>query len=221
MILQNLEHNFILQAWSFTSEESQSLTVLPDGCRDVIIKSIPERGWTCEVSELDDCAYHIQSTRGQTFTGFRLQPAACIDEQGLLKRIRAQPELSEQQIRQILPDHITLNEQLHEALSILAVSENITMTSRSIGVSERTLERLVQRTTARTPMFWKALARVRRCAQAMAVLDEPLAQLASDYGYADQAHMNREFKRWFGVTPSTFAKHPQLGETIKDIGYAC
>lgn len=32
-----------------------------------------------------------------------------------------------------------------------------------------------------------------------------LAQLAYDYGYADQAHFSREFKQWSGSTPRQFA----------------
>ena len=31
--------------------------------------------------------------------------------------------------------------------------------------------------------------------------NEPLITLATELGFADQAHMSREIKRWFGVSP--------------------
>lgn len=30
----------------------------------------------------------------------------------------------------------------------------------------------------------------------------PLAELAVDHGFADQAHMTREFRQWLGTTPT-------------------
>jgi len=34
-----------------------------------------------------------------------------------------------------------------------------------------------------------------------------LAGLAHELGYADQAHLSREFKRYSGTTPATFARN--------------
>lgn len=171
------------------------------------------------VSELDNCAYSVPSTCGETFVGFRFQPAVRIDEQSLWRRMAQCKTWDVQQIEAMLPDHMALDERLHEALAVLSGFASVAMASRSMGVSERTLERLVQTATSRTPMFWKSLARVRRSARAVATGSMTLAQVAADHGYADQAHMSREFKRWFGVTPAAFAQQTQMKKTIHDSGY--
>lgn len=197
--------------------------VLPDGCRDLIFRDQPQREWSYDVTQLDNTAYQVESTDSETFIGFRFQPAVRIDEQGLLDSLKSKRFEDIHQIKMelntLLPDHVVLDERLHEVLSALSSTATITVASRFIGVSERTLERLVQSGTSRTPVFWKSLARARQCAKTVADQDIPLAQIAADHGYADQSHMSREFKRWFGVTPVAFAKHLQLSKTIYDSGY--
>jgi AraC-like DNA-binding protein len=44
-----------------------------------------------------------------------------------------------------------------------------------------------------------------------------LAGLAQELGYADQAHLSREFKRYSGTTPAAFArKAKQTQQVVKD-----
>jgi AraC-like DNA-binding protein len=62
------------------------------------------------------------------------------------------------------------------------------------------LQRLLKQQTGRSPVFWLRLARVRRAASRLAH-PRNLAELAYDMGYADQAHMTREFRYWLGATP--------------------
>lgn len=78
---------------------------------------------------------------------------------------------------------------------------NVTTAARALGLSERSLERLLLGGTGRTPVYWKRLARLRRVARALSP-EVPLAELAVDHGFADQAHMTREFRRWLGTTPT-------------------
>ncbi len=54
--------------------------------------------------------------------------------------------------------------------------------------------------TERAPLFWLRLARVRRAAAQLRQAPA-LSELAHSEGFADQAHMTREFRRWLKVTP--------------------
>jgi AraC-like DNA-binding protein len=72
----------------------------------------------------------------------------------------------------------------------------------ALGVTERMLRRDLLAWTGLAP---KALARILRFQSALSRLRgaaDPLALLALDAGYADQAHMTREFRRLAGMPPS-------------------
>lgn len=75
------------------------------------------------------------------------------------------------------------------------------------GWSARHLERAFQAHVGLGP---KALARVVRLQHAAGLLqrapETPGAALAADAGYADQAHLVREFRALAGVTPGAFAR---------------
>jgi AraC-like DNA-binding protein len=50
-------------------------------------------------------------------------------------------------------------------------------------------------------------------ARALIEAGEPLAQVAPEVGFADQSHLTRQFKAWFGVTPGAF--RPRARTTIQ------
>ncbi len=75
------------------------------------------------------------------------------------------------------------------------------------GLSERSLQRLLQRRLGLTP---KWLIQRRRLQEASLRLrhrepDQTLADLAASLGYADQAHLVRDFRTVTGSTPAAFA----------------
>jgi len=73
------------------------------------------------------------------------------------------------------------------------------------GLSERALQRLVQRRLGLTP---KWLIQRRRLHEAVAHLRDhsmTLAEVAALLGYADQPHFSRDFSRVTGMTPGEFA----------------
>ena len=82
--------------------------------------------------------------------------------------------------------------------------------ARAVGVTTRTLHREMLAWTGLPP---KLLARIFRLQAALGRLrrhrhDGPLAILAAEAGYADQAHMAREFRDLAGAPPSAFAPSP-------------
>jgi AraC-like DNA-binding protein len=72
-----------------------------------------------------------------------------------------------------------------------------------LGVSPRQLQRRVSDAVGYGP---KVLARVLRFRRLQALAPAPLAELALDAGYADQAHMTSEVTRLAGTSPVRFLK---------------
>lgn len=73
------------------------------------------------------------------------------------------------------------------------------------------------RATGRAPSFWLRLARVRHTARAV-LRGDALADAAAGSGFAD-AHMTREFRRWFGVTPGAVPRNPDVIAGLVVPGY--
>ncbi|GGE20183.1 transcriptional regulator [Aureimonas endophytica] len=72
-----------------------------------------------------------------------------------------------------------------------------------VGLTPFRLLRSFQKATGITPHQYQLQARVRQ-AHARLRLDESLAEIALDVGFADQAHMTRVFKAIMGATPGQF-----------------
>jgi AraC-like DNA-binding protein len=96
------------------------------------------------------------------------------------------------------------------AVTLLASPEcgGIAGAARSLGLSERSLHRDLVGWTGLAP---KLLARIFRMQRAMAQIRSGrlrLAAVALDAGYADQAHMTREFQSLAGTAPSLLRPAP-------------
>lgn len=76
--------------------------------------------------------------------------------------------------------------------------------AQDTGYSDRYLRQLFQRYVGHSP---KALANIVRVQNVLRYLekhpDEPLCQVALQFGFSDQSHMNREFKRYLHLTSGT------------------
>lgn len=73
------------------------------------------------------------------------------------------------------------------------------------GVSYKQLERVFARDVGLSPKHFARVARVQRALElATTQPGASLAQLAAHSGYADQAHLSREFARLIGVSPRAF-----------------
>ena len=86
-----------------------------------------------------------------------------------------------------------------------ALPNHVSDAARQLGTSTRTLERVTLKYTGLTPA---ALIRRRRLQNAADQLRRDptldLARLAREAGYADHAHLTRDFREVLGFTPSGY-----------------
>ncbi len=94
-------------------------------------------------------------------------------------------------------------------VELLAPHADVASLAAAAGISERTLHRLCARAFGFPP---KALLRQKRFLRTLervrGVLDRPLSGLIDD-GYFDQAHFNREFREFMGMTPTDYFNSPR------------
>lgn len=208
----------ILQAWSHTVTTPSSTLILPDGCRDLILKFSRHDAPCSFVSPLHDTAHAVASQPGDRYVGYRFQPAAVFDADTLLRAVRGRETRDADTVLALVEELVRVDSGLAEALAALAESGSVAAARRALGASERGLERRLLAASARAPAWWRGLARARRAAAALHH-DIPLAAIAADTGYADQAHMSRDFRRWFGLAPSRLRANPALLATATESGY--
>jgi len=116
-------------------------------------------------------------------------------------------------------DAVRRDRRTFEALCAVAkLSFGVNEAAVELGVSRRSLERVLMRHTGRPPVFWSQLARVRASARTL-VSGVNLVEAAYQVGYSDQAHMSRAVRRWFGVSPSELTQREDLSEQLFAPGY--
>ncbi|QIQ20815.1 helix-turn-helix transcriptional regulator [Zophobihabitans entericus] len=205
--------------WQDKSVASEFAHVLPDGCQDLIVCVKPGERPEWFISDLSDSAYIVKSESGQWFMGARLHPGALISSEALLKTMESKSSFDHQDMLENISYFVTYNQNVTEALTSLSQKSSLKQIVTHLGVSERTLQRLMMKYTKRSPQYWQALARIRQSARLVVNSDMTLIDIASESGFSDQAHFNREFKRWFSTSPGQFRQHTILNQFINDSGY--
>ncbi len=205
--------------WSYTARKPKDLTVLPDGCRDFILRTSPGKRPIFLVTSLMSSAETVFAAPGDQFHGFRLLPGAEIDIRTL--ELMPRPE-SKEELTVIAREAAFLTPRTEEILSRLAVAHSPADAARELGVSLRTMQRHTVRATGRTPCFWSSLSRARRAAR-LILSGTPLGGVSHECLFSDQAHMTRELRRWFSMTPGAFAESRRdrcsPGWRVLDPGY--
>ncbi|TXD35661.1 helix-turn-helix transcriptional regulator [Lujinxingia vulgaris] len=192
--------------------------VLPDGCRDLILRVPPDAAPILHLSPLDTTAREVQTAPGTHWLGLRLyagttardgraidaaQLLECPDSRALINKIHQHPDEAEALLRELISTHLASPPPVFlDYLAALSSTENAATFPRQLGVSDRTLRRHITRATGASPSFWRQLSRIRRCARQIARTELPLADIALNCAFSDQAHMQREVRRWFGTTPA-------------------
>lgn len=206
----------ILEAWSHVTPAASAETVYPDGCRDLIMTIDASGRADWHVSDLHTAPLHFAVGERMTFHGLRLKPGVAIDEARLLAEVNArQPDAV--RMAALVEEHCRRAPSVGEAIDSLAESTGVAQAAGNLGVSVRTLQRLFGRHRLMPPEFWLLLARARRAA-AMMSAPAPLAEVAAVTGYFDQAHMSREFVRWFQATPGRVRNDRSLRTGLTQLG---
>lgn len=211
--------NNLLATWSSNHDEGLFSTVLPDGCRDIILKTMGPEKPICFVSPLFDTPETVYVEVNTRFHGLRLKPGVEIKENDLLDYFHSK-DVAASELEEVLDDFTSLSPALDEALACLASDvDSVKQASGRLGVSTRTLQRLILNKTQRTPGYWFQLARIRKAAKSLHSA-KSLSCVADMHGFSDQSHMNREFQRWLNATPTQLLNTPELIEQLKGKGYS-
>lgn len=101
---------------------------------------------------------------------------------------------------------VTAGAAMHDAHGILPVGR----VAASAHATVRTLERRFKHSSGSTVKDVSGLMRFEQVRNRLWLAPRSnLASLAQEVGYADQAHLSREFKRYSGTTPAAFARAKQ------------
>jgi len=207
-----------LELWRFAAREATTVHIPPDGCRDLVV-IVPRHGApVCLVSVLSQASEMHAFAPGDRAMGVRLRPGAQIDERALLALARAREAWDDDVLLDAVGAATRLDARVDEALACLREAPSLPLAQARLGVSARSLERLLSPRTGRGPLWWRGLARARRCARGLAG-ETPLAALAADHGYADQAHMTRDLRRWFAASPSRLRAMTSLLAALASSGH--
>lgn len=207
----------VLDIWRHSNNRATSTTVIPDGCRDLIMRKPAGEKPTWYISELFDKSEKVIIEAGDSLLGFRLRAGIAIDEYNLLASIGTE-DIDEVQSR--IDDFTSIDPSIEEALSCLSSNiKSVDVAARKLGVTKRTLQRTLIKKTNRTPLYWIMLSRARRAARDICT-HSAYADTAYKNYYSDQAHLCREIKRWFNVTPSSLTKSEELARQFENEAYS-
>jgi AraC-like DNA-binding protein len=211
----------ILAAWDYVPRTNRPVTVLPDGCRDLIVRCDPATGARgLMLSALDTTPQTIVLPAGQQLAGLRLRagvtlPAWLLDE---LRRELERPsgDAAPELVGQAIATYAQVNDDL---IGAMTAGHTVLRAAKLLGVSERTLHRRMLARTGRSPSFWLDLARARRALACLST-SMTLAEIAVEAGYADQAHFTRSFGTRFGAPPGSFRMKPALMRLAAQPGFS-
>lgn len=204
--------------WHFEAQGACTTKVVPDGCRDFIIKQSDYHPRDWFISDLETSTYSVESQAQDRIVGIRLRPGTRIDVAQLTRWLpdRSVDELmgSDQ-----LDEFCVQSDSLMEALACLSSEfPSVQSVAEELGVSIRTLQRFVKAETSLNPRFWHSLARIRRAGRSLPDYAS-LSDAAQGLGFSDQAHLTREMTRWFGVTPKQLKTNDELIALLREPGY--
>lgn len=191
--------NILKEEWHYKTHSNNTSVIVPDGCRDIVIRK-DNTGRICvEHTPLAVSAYSVTLKKSTELFGFRLAPGTLVNEPLLTSFVNCMNNNLD--FSDHLEEFCSLNLSVSEALDGLNSGfQDISVIAKGLGVSVRTLQRYVKNNTGESPQFWISLVRARRCGRMLSKAVS-LADCAIESHYSDQAHMTREIKRWFGCTP--------------------
>lgn len=76
--------------------------------------------------------------------------------------------------------------------------------AKAAAMSERAFERRFRGLFRVSPQVYIRQLKARMATHALVYSSQPLAEIAADFGYADQSHFTREFRRFTAMTPRAY-----------------
>ncbi len=210
-----------LASWIYTPKQASISTVIPDGCIDFIIyqNDQTDSGYGWMLSELSTSSYQVDAQAGEKMLGIRLKAGVSIDAKRLRNYLNGHYPQSLLE-KDSIDEFCLHSTAVTSALQCLASGvESIAKGACELGVSTRTLQRLIMTNTGRAPSFWLSLARARNAARALDQYDR-LVDVAAAYHYSDQAHLCRDMQRWFGSTPNQIKADSELKALLAEAAYS-
>ena len=207
--------SIVIDHWKTNPGKDTESSVIPDGCRDVIVKNL-NGTLSLFVSPLFVTTLPVKLQANESMEGYRLAPGTQLDEQALLCEAgKDYHKLSASLITACSMRSSNIDEYLS---CIKEQPVSINRISRSLGVSQRSLQREISKRTGKPPVYWLRLTRARQSAMALATSSH-LSEIPYDFGYSDQAHFCREIKHWFGVTPVQLLHRKDLTDQLDAPAY--
>ena len=213
--------------------------VLPDGCMDVILDfSAPAQRGAFVVGAMPVAEVfhhtgtvdmigvrfvpgaatafldlHAREVSARTIPAFDLLPGVG----QLMAALRdAHPDERRAPLESFLLDRLRRRAPLEPARVAMAAIErsagalDVRSLVRSMGITERTLQRCFDRAVGLSPKQALRIARFRSVVGALARGQRSLSGLAYDCSYADQAHLTRDFTALSGLSPRRFLAERRL-----------
>ena len=90
------------------------------------------------------------------------------------------------------------------ALGRFAIADDVAVVVDEVGYSHRRFIALFDDAVGLTPKRYCRVQRLQRAIAAVATSRRPLAEVAAATGYADQAHLTREFRALVGISPGEY-----------------
>ncbi|WP_341368147.1 helix-turn-helix domain-containing protein [Yoonia sp. BS5-3] len=202
----------IYRRWEYIVASDEVVTILPGGCRDIIWAAEGGLQTQIRLTQWDDQPRQKRLKAGTTLVGYRLCPGVVLDSAHWADAT-VDPGILGDMINSAADDY-----GMAEVIDALTQAQaTVAQVAKQGGVTVRTLQRRFRQLSLPNPEYWRLLGRARRAVQALPA-GAPLAEIAHDSGYSDQAHMTRDFLRWFGQSPARLRRDHGLIAQVSQPG---
>ncbi|WP_155976253.1 AraC family transcriptional regulator [Novispirillum itersonii] len=200
--------------WSHTVGQDHTVMVLPDGCRDILIRLTPQGQASVTLTDWDFGPRPVRLEAGTRVTGHRLRPGVSVPPSLLAVLTADLHRTGTCAVEQALADQARF---LPDLDGLLPGGDRLrARTDRS----KRTVQRRFLALGLPPPGIWRQLGRARHTARLLGTEPHiPLADLAGLCGYSDQAHMTRDLTRWFGSSPAALRQNAAMLAVLREPGF--
>ena len=200
-------HPAVAAVWSSVAIAPGATLIAADGCFDLIVRASCH-GVAAFVYTPVARAHHATVAAGDRHVGVRLRPGfgAALIRRPDIVRLAARsaverPDELEALVASAVDEHTRRPSIVADFVEAArATAGSLRLTAGASGARERELQRACQRWVGLSPKAFLRIERVWAAREAIRT-GGPLAMIAVEFGYADQAHLTREVRQLLGVKP--------------------